>query len=87
MEGYELAVLRGATNLFASNRKPMIVQFEFGGAFIDSRTYFRDLWKFFEYYEYNLFRIGKNKLHKIVEYREELETFKTTNIVAILKEL
>lgn len=83
VEGYELAVLQGATNLFTSNRRPMIVQFEFGGACIDTRIYFRDLWKFFEKYEYDLFRIGKRKLHKIVEYREELETFKTTNIIAI----
>lgn len=83
VEGYELAVLRGATGLFASDRKPRIVQFEFGGACIDTRTYFRDLWKFFENYDYDLFRIGKNKLHKIIEYREELETFKTTNIVAV----
>lgn len=83
VEGYELAVLQGATDLFTSNRKPIIVQFEFGGACIDTRIYFRDLWKFFEKYEYDLFRIGKRKLHKIVEYREELETFKTTNIIAI----
>ena len=83
VEGHELAVLQGATDLFASNRRPKIVQFEFGGACIDTRTYFRDLWKFFENYEYDLFRIGKRKLHKIVEYREELEIFKTTNIIAI----
>lgn len=86
VEGYELNVLRGATELFASYRKPLIVQFEFGGACIDTRTYFKDLWKFFEFYEYELFRVGKSKLHKIVEYREELESFKTTNILAILKE-
>jgi len=83
VEGHELAVLQGATNLFASDRKPTLVQFEFGGACIDTRTYFRDLWKFFENYEYDLFRIGKSNLHRISEYQEELEIFKTTNLIAL----
>jgi FkbM family methyltransferase len=86
VEGHELAVLLGATNLLASDRKPTLVQFEFGGACVDTRTYFRDLWKFFERYEYDLFRISKNKLHPILEYQEGLEIFKTTNIVAISRE-
>ncbi len=85
VEGHELAVLRGAINLFTSDRKPTIVQFEFGGACIDTRTYFKDLWKFFENCGYDFYRIGKGKLHQISEYQEELETFKTTNIIAVTK--
>jgi FkbM family methyltransferase len=85
VEGHELSVLQGATDLFASDRKPTIVQFEFGGACIDTKIFFRDLWKFFEDYEYDFFRIGKNKLHQMSKYKEEYEIFKTTNIIAVSK--
>ena len=47
VEGHELEVLRGGVRMFAQRRVKM-VSFEFGGCNIDSRTYFRDFYYFFQ---------------------------------------
>lgn len=83
VEGYELAVLRGSTRLFCSKNRPKVVQFEFGGASIDTRVFFKDFWNFFNMYEYKIYRIGKRSLFRINEYSENLEIFKTTNFIAV----
>jgi FkbM family methyltransferase len=86
VEGHELHILRGASRMISDGRINAI-QFEFGGADIDSRSFMRD---FFDLLtpEYEIHRVLRHGLYPIVRYRETLEIFKrATNYVAILKDL
>lgn len=83
VEGHELDVLAGAERMF-NERKIDVVTFEFGGCNIDTRTYFRDFWLFFDSRNYDVFRITPSGyLFRIAKYRERCEQFRTTNFVAI----
>lgn len=80
IEGHELAALHGFGAALAATRA---VQFEFGGANIDTRTYFRDFWYLFTEAGFDLYRItplGPQRLHR---YQERDEFFSTTNYVAV----
>lgn len=83
VEGHELEVLKGAAQLIAANAIRYI-QFEFGPCNLDSRTYFRD---FFEllHPQYRLYRIVKNGLFPIEQYKELYEIFYVTNYLAELR--
>ena len=85
VEGHELAVLKGATQLL-SEGKIKIIQFEFGGCNIDSRTFFRDYYNFFKD-KFKLFRVLSNGLRPIEAYSEKLEVFQSANYVAIRRDL
>ncbi len=82
-EGSELDVLAGARELVA-DKKITIIQFEFGGANIDSRTYFKDFWYLLSP-NYHMYRILKDGLQPIEKYEERLEIFLTTNYLAVKK--
>lgn len=88
VEGYELSVLEGGAGTFCSNRVQMLT-FEFGGANIDSRTYFQDFWYLLrDYGMRNIFRITPSgHLVRIREYRESDEQFRTTNFLVSSEEL
>ena len=79
VEGHELDVLNGGIEVLS---KVKLIQFEFGGANIDTRTYFQDFWYFFQEQSFDLFRITPNGIKQINSYIEEDEYFKTTNILA-----
>lgn len=83
VEGHELAVLRGGKKMF-DERKVKIIQFEFGGCNIDSRTFFRDYYNFFKT-DFDLFRILSNGLRPIESYTEKLEVFQSANYLAVKK--
>lgn len=85
IEGNELKALKGAAGLLKEKRID-VIQMEFGGCNIDSRTYFRDFWNLLSgsYYAY---RILKNGLWKITGYTERLECFCNTNYAFIRKDL
>jgi FkbM family methyltransferase len=84
IEGLELSALEGFGNAVASTR---VIQFEFGGCNIDTRTYFQDFWYFFKEQKFELFRITPLGAEIIKEYRESDEYFSTTNFIAVNKEL
>lgn len=84
-EGHELNILKGAADLLSKNAIGMI-QFEFGGANIDSRTYFQDFWYLLSP-QYNICRIIRNGLQLIPSYQETCEVFLTTNFLAVSKKL
>ncbi|MDO8604219.1 MAG: FkbM family methyltransferase [bacterium] len=84
IEGNELRALHGAKNMLEAGNID-IIQFEFGGANIDARTYFRDFWDLLSS-NYRLFRVLKDGLQHIPKYDEKFELFSTTNYVAINKE-
>jgi FkbM family methyltransferase len=81
VEGHELAVLRGGAQMFKAG-KVRVVQFEFGGCNIDSRTFFRDYYHFFEK-DFKLYRILSDGLHAINKYSEKLEVFESANYLAV----
>jgi FkbM family methyltransferase len=85
VEGHELAVLRGGQKMFSSGRVK-IVQFEFGGCNIDSRTFFKDYMDFFAK-DFDVYRILSNGLRKIESYNERLEVFQSANYLAVKKGL
>jgi FkbM family methyltransferase len=79
IEGHELAALDGLGD--AINHIELI-QFEFGGCNIDTRTYFQDFWYFFTQHSFDIFRLGPLGLRKIKSYSERDEYFSTTNFFA-----
>lgn len=80
IEGHELDALRGFGECIHNIR---VIQFEFGGANIDSRTFFQDFYYFFENYGFDLFRIGPLGTFPIESYKESDEYFVTTNYIAV----
>ena len=81
VEGNELCVFKGGGDIIASARAE-IIQFEFGGSNIDSRTYFRDFWELLSS-KYRLYRILKDGFAKIERYSELDEVFVMTNFLAV----
>jgi FkbM family methyltransferase len=79
IEGHELIALHGLGN--AINHIELI-QFEFGGCNIDTRSYFQDFWYFFTQHSFEIFRLGPLGLQKIETYSEKDEYFSTTNYFA-----
>ena len=79
-EGNEMNVLNGIGKLIYNFK---IIQIEFGGTWIDSRFFYRDLYEFFKDKNFFLYRMSPNKLIKIIEYNEKDEYFTFTNFIAI----
>jgi len=80
IEGLELKALLGSKEII---RNIKVIQFEFGGANRDSRTFFRDFWDFFTDENFSLFRISPLGLIPIYRYQEYEECFRTTNFIAL----
>lgn len=81
VEGNELSVMNGARTLISSGAINLI-QFEFGGCNIDSRTYFQDFFYLLNP-THRIHRIVRDGLIPIDKYKETCEVFVTTNYVAI----
>ncbi len=79
IEGHELAALRGCGHALEAVQ---LIQFEFGGANIDSRTYLRDFFNLLTGNGFQLSRITPLGLAHIRRYRESEESFVTTNYLA-----
>ena len=80
VEGHELDVLDGFGEKI---RDVKMIQFEFGGCNIDSRTFFRDFWIFFQKNKFDLYRIIPFGMMKLKSYSENYENFLTTNFLAV----
>jgi FkbM family methyltransferase len=80
VEGHELDVLLGATETLKGIQ---LVQFEFGGGNIDTKTFFQDFWYFFEKLGFSIYRLTPNKPKLIQKYSERDECFRATNYLAI----
>lgn len=80
VEGHELAALEGFGEAIDHVR---VLQFEFGGCNIDTRTYFRDFWCFFSARSFDLYRITPIGYEFIPEYREAEESFSLANFIAV----
>jgi FkbM family methyltransferase len=83
VEGHELDVLKGIGEKI-SNIK--LIQFEFGGCNIDTRTFFQDFWYFFNKNNFKIFRISPFGLIELSKYKEIYESFTTTNFLCLNKD-
>jgi len=83
IEGHELNALNGAAKMI-NNGKIDFIQFEFGSCNIDSRTYFKDFYYFFKDH-YTIYRILKDNIYELSNYKEIYEIFITSNFLAIKK--
>jgi FkbM family methyltransferase len=80
VEGHELRVLEGIGSFI---NKIKVIQFEFGGCNIDTKTYFQDFWYFFEDKNFDIYRITPLGPMKITKYKESYERFETTNYFCV----
>lgn len=67
VEGQELKVLEGSKQTLT---RTALIQFEFGGTNLDSRVFYRDLYKFFEASFFYLYRLKPNGAYLITKYNE-----------------
>jgi FkbM family methyltransferase len=81
VEGHELDVLLGFGDYLESIK---LIQFEFGGCNVDSRTFFKDFWILLNQ-KFEIYRISPNGPHLITEYTEVNESFMTSNFLALRK--
>ena len=82
VEGHELDVLIGAKQSLNSIE---IIQFEFGGCNIDTKTFLQDFWYFLYDRNFQLFRVTPRGVRLINSYQESDEVFSTTNYIAVRK--
>lgn len=84
IEGHELDALKSFGGALAATK---VIQFEFGGCNIDTKSYFQDFFYFFKDNGFRLSRITPFGLESIDSYREIDEFFSTTNYVAVNKKI
>lgn len=80
IEGHELNALKGAKQMIG-DKKIDFIQFEFGGCNIDSRTYFQDFYYLLKD-KYRIYRILRDGIIEIEQYKETSEIFITVNYLA-----
>lgn len=80
VEGHELSVLEGFGEFL---QQVKLVQFEFGGCNIDTRTFFQDFWYFFSGNNFSIYRITPRGAVAVTAYKEADEFFATTNYIAL----
>lgn len=80
VEGHEIAALNGAAQMIGAGKIDFI-QFEFGIASVESRTFIKDFFRILP--GYTIYRILPKGLEKLV-YSEYAELFLTTNYLAVL---
>lgn len=80
VEGHEMDVLRSFGEALDHVDA---IQFEFGGACIDTRVYFQDMWYFLHERGFIIYRMSPLGLYPIKQYEEGCEYFSTTNYMAV----
>ena len=80
IEGHELDAFEG---FGAAIHATKVLQFEFGGCNIDTRTFFQDFWYFFKDRHFEIYRITPLGAEKIENYNEYHEFYSTTNYIAV----
>ena len=84
VEGHELDVLRGATELL-EKKAIKVIQFEFGEFNVYSRIFFKDLFDLLNHYGFSIAVIKFGHLVRLENYQLRYEIFAPTNYVATLK--
>ena len=81
-EGHEWEVLQGARKLLA-NGSIGIIQFEYGGTYIDSRRLLKDVFELLTCLGYCLHKIVPRGLVACPAYSQRLENFQYKNFIAV----
>lgn len=81
VEGHEVAAFEGMGDYLSASFVDFI-QFEYGGANIDSRTFLKDFFVLFESRGFKLYKINRNSLTPFI-YSASLENFKHANYLAV----
>lgn len=82
VEGHELAVFRGFAGMLAKGRVDAL-QFEYGGTWIDARSWLRDAFELLQGHGYALGKLFRGGVHWYPRYAVNLETFQYANYVAV----
>ena len=83
VEGHEFEVLRGASKMLRAN-KIKIIQFEYGGSYLDAHVFLKDIFRYFENFNnYKFFKILPNSLEYIANYNQQLDNFQYSNFAVI----
>jgi FkbM family methyltransferase len=83
IEGHEWPALQGAQRLLVE-RRIRALSFEFGGANLETRSFFRDFWLLLSESGFRIWRIAPGRgAEPIRRYHERLECFATTNYLAV----
>lgn len=69
-EGYELEVLKGATELL-KNKKIDYIQFEYGGCFKDNNITLNNVIDFLSQFGYYVYELTDNKFTQIKNYKDD----------------
>jgi len=80
IEGHELAAVRGFGDALAAVR---VMQFEFGGCNIDTRTFWKDFHGLLTGAGFALYRITPLGPEPLARYDEHDEFYSTTNFIAV----
>lgn len=84
-EGHEYAVLKGFAKMLAQ-RGIDIIQFEYGGTWIDSKIYLADMFELLQPRGYVLARLHPRCIEVFDAYDQREESFRYSNYVAIRRE-
>src|SRR5262245_23005458 len=83
VEGHEIAVLRGFERILAARRIDAL-QFEYGGTWIDSRSWLKDAFELLQGHGYVVGKIFPSGIRWYDRYEVGLESFQYANYVAVL---
>lgn len=84
VEGAELAVLQGAQGMIAQ-RRIRVIQFEYGGTYIDAHVFLQDVFAFFANTQYQIYKLFPTHAVPVSQYDPNLENFQYANYAAIVK--
>lgn len=84
-EGAEWKVLKGAEELI-KNHQIDIIQFEYGGSYIDAQTTLEQVYRFLTSYDYLIFRIYPEGLIQMKKWDSDFENFMLSYYCAVHKE-
>lgn len=82
VEGHELEVFKGMREILAQGKVDFI-QFEYGGANIDSGVLLKDIFNIFQPFSYDFYKIYPRYIKKIAMYDQRLENFQYQNWVIV----
>lgn len=78
VEGHELEVFKGMTGMLAK-KTVKLIQFEYGGCNIDSRVLLKDIFDFFQPFDYTFHKILPERLLQVSRYDQRFENFQYQN--------
>jgi len=85
VEGGELEVLKGASEII-KNGMIDIIQFEYGGTYIDAKIFLKDIFEYFSDFGYHIYKIHPGRVELIARYDSSLDDFQYANYAVIGKD-